>query len=81
MVQEMVPPEKLLIMDLKEGWAPLCKFLDLPIPDEPLPKANDANAAADAADDIALRIFQIWSMGIGVAAIASFSAWRLWNMK
>lgn len=36
-----VPPEKLLVFDVKEGWEPLCKFLNKPIPDEPFPNIND----------------------------------------
>ena len=26
---------------MKEGWEPLCKFLNKPIPDEPFPNIND----------------------------------------
>ena len=33
--------EKLLIYNVKEGWAPLCKFLEVPIPKEPMPRSND----------------------------------------
>ena len=29
------------MFDVKEGWEPLCKFLDLPVPDEPFPQVND----------------------------------------
>ncbi|CAJ1364794.1 unnamed protein product [Effrenium voratum] len=40
-VKSTVPPEKLLVFDVKEGWEPLCKFLNLPVPDEPFPNVND----------------------------------------
>jgi hypothetical protein len=26
---------------VKEGWEPLCSFLDMPVPDEPFPRFND----------------------------------------
>jgi hypothetical protein len=39
-VKAHVPAEKLLIYDVSEGWGPLCKFLNLPEPDEPLPHLN-----------------------------------------
>jgi hypothetical protein len=39
-VKAYVPAEKLLIYDVSEGWGPLCKFLNLPEPDEPLPHLN-----------------------------------------
>ena len=42
-VRVFVPPEQLLIFDVKEGWAPLCHFLELPVPDIPFPNINDAN--------------------------------------
>lgn len=31
-VKRLVPPEKLLVYQVKEGWDPLCKFLDVPVP-------------------------------------------------
>ena len=34
---------KLLIYDIKDGWLPLCKFLNKPIPDIPFPYMNDNN--------------------------------------
>jgi hypothetical protein len=36
-----VPKEKLLIFEVKDGWEPLCKFLNVPVPAEPFPKVND----------------------------------------
>ena len=40
-VKETVPPSRLLIFEPKEGWEPLCKFLDQPIPEGPFPHVND----------------------------------------
>ena len=39
-VKDEVPPEKLLVFNSAEGWAPLCEFLEVPVPDEPYPKTN-----------------------------------------
>ena len=36
-----IPPEKLLIYNVKEGWEPLAKLLDMEVPDEPFPQIND----------------------------------------
>ncbi len=41
-VQRRVPPERLLVYDVKEGWEPLCAFLGVPVPDEPFPHLNDS---------------------------------------
>ena len=43
-VQENVPKERLLIFDVKEGWGPLCKFLNLPEPKVAFPHVNDSAA-------------------------------------
>ena len=40
-VIKYVPPEKLLVFDVKQGWEPLCDFLGVPVPDEPFPHLND----------------------------------------
>ncbi len=40
-VKESVPPEKLLLFNVQEGWQPLCRFLDVPIPTHPFPHVND----------------------------------------
>ena len=41
-VKRSVPPERLLVYDVKEGWEPLCRFLDVPVPlDQPFPHLND----------------------------------------
>jgi hypothetical protein len=40
-VKRHVPPERLLVYEVKEGWGPLCEFLDVPEPDEPFPHLND----------------------------------------
>lgn len=40
-VKRVVPAERLLVWEVSDGWEPLCEFLGVPVPDEPLPHAND----------------------------------------
>ena len=40
-VRRRVPPERLLVYDVREGWAPLCRFFEVEIPDKPFPHLND----------------------------------------
>lgn len=41
-VKKQVPADRLLVLDVKEGWEPLCRFLDVPVPtDTPFPRLND----------------------------------------
>jgi hypothetical protein len=35
-----VPAERLLVWRASDGWAPICKALKLPVPDEPFPRTN-----------------------------------------
>jgi len=39
-VRRALPPERLLVYEAAQGWAPLCAFLGVPVPDTPMPKAN-----------------------------------------
>lgn len=43
-VKATIPAERLLIYTLGDGWAPLCAFLGVPVPDQPFPRTNDAEA-------------------------------------
>jgi hypothetical protein len=40
-VREVIPKEQLLIFQVKEGWEPLCKFLEVPVPNEAFPHTNN----------------------------------------
>ena len=40
-VRDSIDSARLLEFDVREGWAPLCRFLEVPIPDEPFPRLND----------------------------------------
>ncbi|GJJ15144.1 hypothetical protein Clacol_009419 [Clathrus columnatus] len=39
---QLIPPEKLLIFDVAQGWKPLVKFLGVPEPIQSFPHLNDA---------------------------------------
>ena len=42
-VKEEVPADQLLIFDVKQGWAPLCEFLNVTVPDTPFPRTNSTD--------------------------------------
>jgi len=39
-VKETIPASQLLVFEVKQGWEPLCTFLDAPIPAEEFPRTN-----------------------------------------
>jgi len=41
-VRRTVPPERLLVYEVGQGWEPLCAFLGVPIPESPYPKVNSS---------------------------------------
>ncbi len=41
-VKASVPPEKLLVFHPKEGWGPLCAFLECETPNTEFPRLNDS---------------------------------------
>jgi hypothetical protein len=46
-VRESVPADRLLVWEVKEGWEPLCRFLEVDIPDAPFPNVNDKTTFID----------------------------------
>ena len=47
-VKRFVPKDRLLIINRKDGWDPICKFLNLPVPNEPFPHRISMNDAFNA---------------------------------
>jgi hypothetical protein len=43
-VIDFIPGERLLQFDVRDGWEPLCKFFQKPIPQEPFPWLNARSA-------------------------------------
>lgn len=40
-VQNLIPPEQLLVYQVKQGWEPLCQFLNVEIPTTEFPRTNN----------------------------------------
>lgn len=41
-VRQTIPADRLLVYEVREGWAPLCDFLGVPVPDQPFPWLNSS---------------------------------------
>jgi hypothetical protein len=39
-VKRTIPPGRLLVYQAGQGWEPLCRFLNVPVPDAPYPSEN-----------------------------------------
>lgn len=62
-----VPPEKLLVFEVKQGWEPLCKFLGKPVPDQPFPHVNDTQGFKDMVRFYRIRQ-RVFKYGVPVVA-------------
>jgi hypothetical protein len=59
-VKETVPAERLLVWNPREGWGPLCEFLEVEVPAEPLPCLNDTNSFREGIIGGALDVVNEW---------------------
>ncbi|HUJ07913.1 MAG TPA: sulfotransferase [Streptosporangiaceae bacterium] len=59
-VREGVPADRLLEWSPADGWEPLCKFLEVPVPSAPVPHVNDASAFSGRIIDGALGVLGAW---------------------
>jgi hypothetical protein len=59
-VKRSIPPSRLLVWDVSEGWEPLCEFLELPVPEGPLPHVNDRAEFLNRIIDGSLQTLNEW---------------------
>jgi Sulfotransferase domain len=59
-VKQAISSERLLVWEVGEGWEPLCEFLGVPVPAEPLPHANDRGEFVQRVIGGALDTLQAW---------------------
>ena len=68
-VKRRVPPERLLVYEVKQGWGPLCEFLGVTEPEEPFPRLNDAAQMRRG-----MRALRVLSVVLPVALVLSVVA-------
>jgi hypothetical protein len=59
-VRRTVPAERLLVWDPREGWEPLCEFLGVEVPDEPLPRLNETASFREGLIGAAIDVVNDW---------------------
>ena len=43
-VKRLIPAQQLLIYNVEQGWEPLCRFLNVEVPDKPFPTGNEVES-------------------------------------
>jgi len=59
-VKRAVPAERLLVWEVGDGWGPLCAFLEVEVPDGPLPWANDRDTFLERVTGGAIDALAAW---------------------
>jgi len=59
-VIDSIAPERLLVWNPGEGWEPLCEFLEVPVPEGPVPQINDTAAFKEGMFGGALAALNAW---------------------
>jgi len=75
-VKSQIPPGKLLIFSVDQGWAPLCEFLGKEIPQTAFPRANDKATMQKRQRQLSLFVRALVTI---VAIIIIALIWRLMN--
>jgi hypothetical protein len=84
-IKSLVPPENLLEFHPRDGWEPLCEFLDKKVPEnEAFPCVNQGQNVVKLTEMGIQRKLKSFArpylMGVGAVATVTISWWlmRLW---
>lgn len=66
-------------MEMSEGWEPLCKMLDKPIPEKAFPSANDSEAADELIEYKIKAACMAWTGILGVIVFGTMAGVRIWK--
>jgi len=59
-VKRVVPAERLLVWQVTDGWEPLCEFMEVDVPQAPLPHVNDRETFLGRVADGAIATLARW---------------------
>jgi Sulfotransferase domain len=77
-VKAAVPEDKLLVFTVNQGWAPLCNFLGVAMPNTPFPNVNDRADFQKIKQGISRGAYVILGgLGVLAAAIVGGLAWAV----
>lgn len=80
-LKRVTPPGKLHFFDVKDGWEPLCKILNLPVPDQPFPHAHDAETIRKEIEGWVKLAIRRWLLILGVGSSIAITTWVLWKRR
>ena len=78
-VQTVIPKERLLVYNVKQGWEPLCMFLGCEVPQESFPWVNRGQggtleALAQRKQELAVKVVKVFIIFMGLFVLFSHVA-------
>ena len=67
-----VPADRLLVFEVKQGWAPLCKFLGVTQPEGPFPNTNDTKEVLQKIGMLKKICFALWIIGTSAIGVSAY---------
>lgn len=80
-VKATVPAEKLLVFNVKQGWKPLCDFLEVPEPQEPFPRINETAQFQTRMKSSSQQAMHRVSAVFGGLSLLGWVLWKLSSRK
>ncbi|OAL02871.1 hypothetical protein IQ06DRAFT_367417 [Phaeosphaeriaceae sp. SRC1lsM3a] len=74
-LERVVPKERLVWFDVREGWEPLCTALGKEVPDMEFPRINDGKAIEEMAKRMVTRGLMRWGVVVGSIGVAVVGWW------
>ncbi|CAO2653408.1 Nn.00g028190.m01.CDS01 [Neocucurbitaria sp. VM-36] len=74
-LKRVVPKEKLVFFDVRDGWGPLCAALGREVPDVEFPRVNDGKAIDELARRMILRGLGRWAVVFGTVGAGVLGWW------
>lgn len=79
-LQRVVPKERLVLYDVRDGWEPLCRILSVPIPENTdFPRINDGSAMDAFAHKQIERGLIRWCFVVAAVVMVLGGGWRIFS--
>ena len=75
-VKATVPKDKLLVFEAKDGWGPLCEFLNVPMPEGPFPHVNDTASINENFNSLKIQsklVFIVLPVFLSIAGVLIYT--------
>ena len=72
-VTAAIDSQRLLVFDVRQGWNPLCEFLQCPVPDVPFPRTNSRRSIHAAV--WAIRCLKWLIVATVIVAVVAVTTW------